>query len=78
MTRTVTPARRRFLQFLLAIVVLHVIAIAAYYLADIPSAPERHQKLYAWTWMGLTVAVVLVGIQRMKRARRRGATTVER
>jgi len=68
--RPLTFARRRFLEFIVAIVVLHTLAIAAYYLIDIPSAPQRHQKLYAWAWMVLTAVVVLGGLQRIKRARR--------
>ena len=70
MSRPLTPTRRRFLEFLVAIIVLHTLAIAVYYALDIPDAPARHQKLYAWGWMGLTAAVVLVGLQRIKRARR--------
>lgn len=68
--RPLTIARRRFLEFIAAIVVLHTLAMAAYYLIDIPSAPQRHQKLYAWAWMVLTAVVVLVGLQRIRRARR--------
>lgn len=65
-----SPARRRFLEFIVAIGALHAIAIAAYYLADVPHAPLRQQRMFGWGWMGLTVAVVLVGLQRIKRARR--------
>ncbi|MEX2178566.1 MAG: hypothetical protein WD801_07635 [Gemmatimonadaceae bacterium] len=72
MKRPLSLVRGRFLQFLGSVVVLHVIAIAAYYSLGIPRAAERLQKLYAWGWMGLTVVVVVVGIQRLKRARRGG------
>lgn len=65
-----SPARRRFLEFIVAIGVLHAIAIAAYYLFDVPQAPLRQQRIYGWAWMALTVAVVVVGLQRIKRARR--------
>lgn len=64
--------RRRFLEFMLAIGVLHAVAIAGYYLLRIPAAPPREQRIYAWTWMAFTVAVVVVGLQRIKRARRSG------
>ena len=67
-----SPMRRRFLEFLTAIAVLHAAAIAAYYLLDIQAAPPGRQRAYAWTWMGLTVVVVVVGLQRIKRARLRG------
>lgn len=64
--------RRRFLQLLVSVAVLHAVAIAGYYLFDIPRAPSDRQRIYAWTWMALTVAVVVVGLQRLKRARRSG------
>lgn len=64
-------ARKRFRQFLLAVAVLHVAAIAAYYALDVPGAAPRMQRMYAWLWMGLTVLVVLTGLQRIKRARGR-------
>jgi hypothetical protein len=69
MTQT-TPTRRRFLQFLVSVALVHVIAIALYYGLDLPGAPPRTQRAFAWGWMTVTVAVVLVGLQRLKRARR--------
>lgn len=69
MTQT-TPMRRRFLQFLVSVALVHVIAIAVYYGLDVGSAPARTQRAFAWGWMFVTVAVVLVGLQRIKRARR--------
>jgi uncharacterized membrane protein YdjX (TVP38/TMEM64 family) len=62
--------RQRFREFLLATAVLHVCAIAAYYALGIAAAPARTQRLFGWGWMALTVAVVVVGLQRIKRARR--------
>ena len=53
---------------------VHGVAIAAYHLLDIPSASLRAQRVFAWVWMGATVVVVVVGLQAIKRARRRGAT----
>jgi hypothetical protein len=64
-------ARKRFRQLLLSVAVVHVVAIAAYYVLGVPSAPTRFQRVYAWTWMGATVAVVVIGLQRLKRARAR-------
>ena len=69
-------ARKRFRQFLLAVAALHVAAIAAYYALDVPGAAPRVQRTYAWVWMGLTVFVVLAGLQRIKRAR--GRTVLRR
>jgi hypothetical protein len=64
------PARRRFLELLASVALLHAVAIALYYALDIPLADARTQRAFAWTWMGLTVVVVLIGVQRLKRARR--------
>ena len=58
------------MQFLTSVAVLHVAAIAGYYTLDISASSARVQRWYAWGWMGLTVAVVLLGLQRLKRARR--------
>lgn len=64
-------ARKRFRQFLLSVAILHVAAIAGYYALGVAAAPTRFQRLYAWVWMGATVAVVVLGLQRLKRARLR-------
>lgn len=65
-----TLFRRRFLELFVSVVVLHTLAIGLYYAVDIPHAAARAQRIYGWLWMGLTVVVVLVGLQRLKRARR--------
>ena len=64
--------RRRFIELLVAVATVHVVAIGAYYAFDLPHRPERMQRIFAWTWMAMTVAVVMVGLQRLKRARRAG------
>jgi hypothetical protein len=68
-----SPTRRRFLQFLTSVAVVHVIALTAYYTLGVDGWRERDQRMFAWGWMGATVTVVLVGLQRIKRARRTGA-----
>lgn len=68
--RSDSPTRRRFLEFLVAVAVLHGAAIALYYTLGIPRAPTSRQRIFAWTWMGLTVFVILLGLARIKRARR--------
>ena len=65
-----SPARRALRDFAIAIVALHLVAIALYYALAIPAKPERVQRLYGWGWMGLTVVAVFAGLQRIKRARR--------
>jgi hypothetical protein len=67
----ISPARQRFLRFLLAVATLHVVAIALYYGLHIAQAPVAKQRMFAWIWMGATVLVVFVGLQTIKRARRR-------
>jgi hypothetical protein len=67
-----SATRRRFLELLVAIMTVHVVAIAAYYLFDLSLRPERVQRVFAWSWMGVTIGVILVGLQRLKRARRSG------
>ena len=69
---TTSPARRRFLEFLLSVALVHVVAITLYYATDVAHAAPARQRMFAWVWMGATVAVVAVGLQRIKRARRRG------
>lgn len=56
----------------MSVAALHAVAIAGYYALEIRRAPVSQQRIYAWTWMALTVAVVVVGLQRIKRARRSG------
>ena len=68
-----SPTRRRFLQFLLAVAAVHVAAITAYYVFDVAHAAPRAQRVFGWAWMVVTIAVVLVGLQRLKRARRAAA-----
>ena len=68
-----SPTRRRFLQFLISVAVVHVVALTAYYGLGVDGWPEREQRMFAWGWMGATVAVVLIGLQRIKRARRAGS-----
>jgi hypothetical protein len=62
--------RRRFLELLIAVVVLHSVAITLYYAFDVAHASNVVQRRFGWTWMAVTVAVVLLGVQRLKRARR--------
>jgi len=66
---TTSPVRRRFLAFLVSVAAVHVVAISLYYATDVAHAPAARQRLFAWVWMGATVAVVLIGLQRIKRAR---------
>jgi hypothetical protein len=68
-----SPVRKRFREFVIAMVLLHVAAISLYYALGVPRAPTSRQRLFAWIWMGATVFVVFVGLQRIKRTRGRRA-----
>jgi hypothetical protein len=65
-----SAARRAFLQFLIAVVALHAVAIVLYYLLGIQHAARARQQIFAWVWMAATVLVIFVGLGRIKRARR--------
>ncbi|HEY8174831.1 MAG TPA: hypothetical protein VIF32_03980 [Gemmatimonadaceae bacterium] len=65
-----SPVRQRFLEFLVSVAAVHVVALVLYYALHVPQASAREQRTFAWIWMGVTVIVVLVGLQRLKRARR--------
>ncbi len=54
----------------MSVAAVHIVAIGIYYAMDIAHAPAQQQRLFAWVWMGLAVLVVVVGLQRLKRARR--------
>ena len=65
-----TPARRAMLQFAVAVALLHITAIILYYAFHVPEMAASRQRLFAWTWIGVTAVVVFGGLQRMKRARK--------
>ena len=71
----VSPVRRTFLQFLVAVALVHLAAIALYYGLGIARSPAETQRWFGWVWMAVTVAVVIVGLQRIKRARRAARTS---
>jgi hypothetical protein len=66
-----SAARQRFLQFLVSVAAVHVVAIGLYYALGIAHGSTQRQRMFAWVWMGATVLVVFVGLQRIKRARGR-------
>ena len=68
-----SPLRAAVLRLAIAIVVLDTIAIAAYYLADIPLRPPSVRYPFFGVWMGLTLFIVLTGLHRIRliRGRRR-------
>jgi hypothetical protein len=60
------------LSLAIGIVVLDAIAIAIYYLADVPLRPASIRYPFFAVWMLLTFAIVLPALHRIRMARRRG------
>ena len=72
----VSPAlRSAVVRLVIGVVVLDAIAIAIYYLADIPLRPPSMRYAFFAAWMLLTLGVVLPGLHRIRvaRIRARGA-----
>ena len=61
------------LRLAIGVVVLDAVAIAIYYLADIPLRPASIRYPFFALWMLATLAIVLPGLQRVRAAR--GGTT---
>jgi hypothetical protein len=72
--RSLSPSRKRFLEFLVSVAAVHILAIALYYALDVSQWPAGQQRFFAWAWMAVTVVVVVIGLQRIKRARRAART----
>jgi hypothetical protein len=67
-----SPAlRSAVLRLIVSVVVLDAIAIAIYYVADIPLRPTSIRYPFFGAWMVLTLAVVLPGLHRIRLARMR-------
>jgi hypothetical protein len=65
-----SPAlRAAVLRLAVSIVVLDAIAIAVYYLADIPLRPASIRYPFFGAWILLTLGVVLPGLHRIRVAR---------
>jgi hypothetical protein len=59
------------LRLAISVVILDALAIAIYYLADIPLRPGTVRYPFFAAWMLLTLAVVLPGLHRIRMARTR-------
>ena len=67
----VAALRKLLLQLIAAVVVLDVAAMALYYGLDIQRTTTRTQTLFTGAWTILTLIVVMVGLGRIRTARRR-------
>ena len=70
-----SPAQRELLRFVLTVLALEVIAIGIFYAADIESASGRARQTYMLVWTAVSLAVVLNGLGRIRRARSGGRRT---
>lgn len=61
--------RSAVLRLAISVVVLDAIAIAIYYIADIPLRPPSVRYPFFGLWMLLTLVVVLTGLHRIRVAR---------
>ena len=57
-----------------SVIALHAVAIAVYYLADIPSAAPGVRTAFTAAWMGATVLIVGFSLRRIRQARLRGSS----
>jgi hypothetical protein len=68
-----SPAlRSAVLRLAVNVAVLHTIAIAIYYVTDIPLRPTSVRYPFFGVWIVLTLIVVLTGLHRIRVARVRG------
>ena len=61
--------RRATLHLVLSVIALDVVALAGYYLADLPHAAPRTRVSFTVVWMVLTALVVAVLLKRVRAAR---------
>jgi hypothetical protein len=61
--------RSAVLRLAIGVIVLDTVAIAIYYLADIPLRPPSIRYPFFAAWMVLTLVVVLTGLHRIRVAR---------
>lgn len=62
--------RRRMLELVGAVVVVHAIGVACLLAFDIRSRSPEVQRWYLWGWLGVGALVVGIGLRRMRAARR--------
>ena len=61
--------RRHLVIMVASVVVLDAVAIAVYYLADVPHMAVRTRQYYTFGWMILTLVVVLRGLRAIRAER---------
>jgi hypothetical protein len=61
--------RAAVLRLVVSVIALDTVAIAVYYLADIPLQPASIRYPFFGAWILLTLAIVLSGLQRIRLAR---------
>lgn len=64
--------RRAVFHLVLGVAVVHAVALAVYYLGDIPGAASRTRTIFMVTWTVATAATVSVLLRRVRLARDAG------
>jgi putative Mn2+ efflux pump MntP len=67
----VAEMRKLLLRLIAGVVVLDVVAIGLYYGLHVQRSTSRTQAIFAGAWTVLTLVVVLVGLGKIRVARRR-------
>ena len=67
-----SPARRVLRVMLMRVFGLHIVAIAVHELADVGVRPRAQRMAFLGVWLALTIAIVGIGLWRMRLARRVG------
>ena len=62
--------RRAALQLVLGVMAVHAVALAIYYLADIPATSARTQTWFTTVWTMCTAAAVALLLRRVRVIRR--------
>jgi Kef-type K+ transport system membrane component KefB len=63
--------RRELLGLVLAVVLVHALFIAGYFLFDFERASDPSRVVYTAAWTAVTLAVVLRALTRIRKLRRR-------
>jgi hypothetical protein len=69
MTMSETSPRSELLRLVIGVMVVDVLAIGAYALGGFSSASPRTRIAFAAVWTIATLAVVLIGLRRLREAR---------
>lgn len=70
-SRPPSPLRRHLLRMVVLVLLVHAVAIAIYYAADVGSASRQVRTIFTAGWTLATLAVVLPLLRRIREERNR-------